>query len=430
MLFYSFAMLAAALLAGAVVAAPIPTAAAILGAVLVGLGWRTPRLAFVVWIIAGVAVPYWLAIPAGVIIPPLTAVSLPIIIGLAVRVKRWVVTGVDWLMLALIASAALAVMVGAELSSGKDVFLVWGSAYAAGRLFALRIDKDFFSRVYVTAGIAVALWAVAEFALSLHVFEHVSGPVKAIAFWNTIQTRGSFDRSEAAFGHSICLAAFLVTVVPFILKTRRPTLGWIILCLGIAASLSRAGFIGLAAAVVLCLFAYGLNRRLFIVSLLATGGALLYAPDILFGTDDAAAQQIGWSTNYREYLWETGFAQIKGIGPSEMYFRTVDHAFLRIGLDLGWASLALFTVLALIPLFRVIFRRTKEPAEIALAASFPILLTVALLLQWQSFLFMLGGVAVSVAVAGRPSEKSRESLPSPAYRAVAVTVPPFATAMR
>ncbi|MFJ6268602.1 hypothetical protein ACIQG8_01300 [Pseudarthrobacter oxydans] len=381
-----------------VVVAPLVGLGLLAATSLVLLGWRAPKSAFIVWIVVGAGIPFWFAIPAGIVVPPLTAVSLPIILGLALRIREWRVSLVDGLVLLLGVTAGAAIAGGAELASAKDAFLVWGSAYLAGRLFALNLDMAYFRRTYIVAGVIVSLWAIGEFALDLHVFEGAVGPVKDISFWNGIQERGPYSRSEAAFGHSICLAAFLVTVVPFMLKSRRPIVGWIVLAGGIGCSLSRAGFIGLGAAVVLCLIAYGMNRRLFITAVLAAGGAMAFAPDILFGADEAAAQQIGWSTNYRQYLWETGFGEIDWIGRSDFYFRTVDLAFLRVGLDLGWIPMVIFTVLALIPLLRVVLQRTGEPSEIAVAATFPILLTVALLTQWQSFLFMLGGVAVTAAV--------------------------------
>lgn len=386
--------------ASGVVVATVPTLvlAVLVADVLVALGYWKPAWGMSLWLAGTAAIPYWLAVSVGAVIPPATVLALPLILGLLLRGPRMRVGGVDGLVLLLCGFSILAVGYGSEPSRAKDVILVWGSAYLLGRLVAAEVGRETFARVFLAVVAVVAVWSLVEFALDWHPFTGLFGPVSEINFWNTIQTRGVFRRSEAAFGHAITLGGFLVLGIPWALQMKHPQRWWTLLALGIAATISRSGVIGIGAATLLSVWALGASARRLVVVAVAAVLGIRFGGSLLFGVGDAAAQQMGWSTNYRLYLLKVGFQRIHLLSGAGGQFQTIDNAPLRVGLDLGWVASILFSTLALIPLLRVILRKTREPAEIALAATVPILLTVALLTQWQSILWFIGGVSVTWAL--------------------------------
>jgi hypothetical protein len=105
-------------------------------------------------------------------------------------------------------------------------------------------------------------------------------------------------------------------------------------------------------------------------------------------------------------------------------FRSIDSAFLFLGLAYGWVFPAVLLIAYAGLVLRAIARRTS-PAEIALLGTLPALATVALITQYQMVIWFMVGIAVTLATKDKAPGKSADPLkapiPSADYRAYATT---------
>ncbi len=331
---------------------------------------------------------------SGVGLTPADLLALPVLVGLLVAERRNTVRlgMVDSLVAALLFSALVSVaLYGGRASTLSEITVSWILPYVLGRVAMTRIDPNRLPTLMIRLGLLCAVWAIVEFTFRWHPFTSISGQIEVLNRWSEIQTRGAFDRSEAAFGHSIPLAAMIVLTSPWVLRSRRPLLGLVILTAGVACTLARSGFISLALVVAMMIWTSTTRKRVLVAAAAGAAAVTYFGRGLLFG--EGVGTEVQTSTAYRETLWQYGFKQIKTLGDAGATYFSVDNAYLRLGLELGWIPLCLFAVLALLPVVAVV-RRDAGAGEIALAATSVMLLTVALLTQWQSFVWFVAGVTV------------------------------------
>lgn len=114
--------------------------------------------------------------------------------------------------------------------------------------------------------------------------------------------------------------------------------------------------------------------------------------EFVFGLTSETQQ----SAAYRGQLYNVLLPQLEAFGPSEYVTsgrnESVDSAFLYLGVNYGWLVLLLATIPLAIILIRLI-KGTTSLIEVGVLGQLPLLLTVALITQYQSLLFFVVGIA-------------------------------------
>lgn len=391
---------------------------------LVGLGalvaaGRKPLRAAYLWWIGTAIVPVWIGVTAvgfQFLFGTLLAGALLIPV-LHVRGIRPRVNGFDVIMVALIASVVIAATFDGSRSLANDAVTHWGLPYLLFRLIALRVSSADLARMIVGVGAFLSAWAVVEYALDWHFYETLPGfgLENLRAIWQSIQIRNGTARSEAAFGTSIALAAFLVIALPFALRSasrRALILGTAIILVGIFATLSRTGFLGVAVVFALVLIA---RRQRYRVPMALGGLVLGYALLPLVtgeGVTGSTATELAGSSAYRDYVFSTAIPRTEWIGANPFnkgFYVSIDNAYLRVALDSGRIPALLLIALMIYALW-VAVRHRPGPATIALVASGASMYVVALITQWELFVFAVAGIAATElqllrASDGRAGEK-------------------------
>lgn len=358
----------------------------------------SPAAGLACWVLFTAVTPYWLVLQVGTVLTPPAVLAIPVVLALLPRKRpEWSrFNRIDFLMLAFLALTLLSTRTGGDLAFAKDAVFVWALPFLVGRLALGHISQRQLGRIILSVGLLCAAWSVAEFLLHWHPFTDLQGPIDTLNHWSIIDDRGGYARSEAAFGHSIALGAFLVLASPWALRSRRPWLAFVALVAGVACTLSRGSLLGIGAVALMSVWTGRASKRmLFLVVVLAGVGAY-YGRGLLFGAEGADAQSLEWSNEHRQDLWATGFHSVKMLGSRDVDFHSIDNAYLRVGAELGAIPLAVLVLLVAIPTVRVVLRRTQQPGEIAVVATGMLMLTVALLTQWQALAWMVAGAAVTM----------------------------------
>lgn len=404
---------------------PMPVAAAAAAAVSV-LAWRHPSLSIVVWLIAVTFTPYWLAVaPMGIALPAPVLMLAPVLVGIAFApaFRSFQIALPDVLVGLLVASSALsAVAFGGDPSAALSVVMLWLAPYVLGRTAVNRMSPVVIRRTLVALGVACAIWSVIEYATGWHPYVGIRGAVEALNIWSEPQTRGGHVRSMGPFGNTIALSGFLVLVTPYLLRTKRPLLGLLVMAAGVSATFSRSGFVFLGTATLLAIWSGTTKRRTSAAVLALAAVVAWFGEGLLYGVSGPDGREVEWSTEYRKDLWREGFAAIQLIGRSRTEFPSVDNQYLRTGLELGWIPLGFLILLALFLIGRVVARGAIEPGAQGAAAVALMWLTVAALTQWQVLTwFAIGTVAVGAAQSSRreasrdtPSERAGAEVGRPA----------------
>lgn len=418
-------MVAAAWVAGAAVVAalvgamsadrPLLVAAACVGLVLLGLSSR-PRAAMGLWLLVLVAVPYWLGTNDYAYLPPAAIVGAPLLIGLWGR-ARIRLSAADLFVVLFFVLATLVVFSGSGgIGSWAAMVVQWGLAYLIGRrlppVAGLRWTADFFAWVMV----AVAALAVIEYWFGWHPFVHLVGPNPAeAATWAPVQTRAGVARSEWAFGHSIILGGALAASIPFVVTVQRAR-RWripavVVVVLGVLTTVSRGAIIGAAVTLLLCGYTLvrdlGPKIRAGLLVLLAAAAAVV-VPLLIAAQDQEAVSSTGYRLSLFEQLLSGdlhAFSTAAGISPGQYGgdyrgFQSIDNAFFAVAITYGWVLALLMLGGVLAAVARSVARRATVP-EVALAGQLPVLVTVALITQYQMVVWFLLGMGVTWAAQAR-----------------------------
>ncbi|MUL76169.1 hypothetical protein [Mycolicibacterium sp. CBMA 226] len=316
----------------------------------------------------------------------------------------------DGYLILIMSVAALAVD---SVNQGMlaEMVVRWLIPYFAIRILApaagIRFTIDAISIILAIVGGL----AVIEFFFSWHPFVNwsVGWNAKSIEFqtWHQIQTRAGSDRSTWAFGHAIALGGSLSLSIPLIARATfrnawKVTM-FVAVGAGIITSGSRSALLAaaLTGGLTIAYTARELANRI-LAMLIAAATALLIGPQVLPVFQEWAAgastEEQG-SAYFRSYLYELYLPKIQWFGRSPDFFNgtaltdSIDSALLYIGVNWGWIITGIIVFPLLVVVMRVAAGRASAP-EIALAGQIPLFLTVALLTQYESLIFIFAGLAV------------------------------------
>ncbi|MDR3662947.1 MAG: hypothetical protein P4L86_21605 [Mycobacterium sp.] len=363
-------------------------------------------------------VPVWISLHF-IATTPIYCIVAVIIIIVAVTVggHRIEFTAFDAYLVAILGVASLAID---EINQGvwAEMAIRWVIPYFAIRILAAAAGLQFTINAISVFLAVVGVLAVIEFFFFWHPFVNwsVDWNSKSPEFetWHLIQSRGGTDRSTWAFGHSIALGGSLVLSIPFIARTsfRNP---WKVLMLvavggGIFTTESRGAL--LAAALTGCLTIAYLAKQpaaRTIAVLVAAATTFLVGPKIMpvieeWAAGSSAEEQV--SATFRSYLYETYLPEIRWFGrcpdffPGNTSLDSVDSAVLYLGVTWGWIVTAMIVLPLLVVVLRVVAGRGSA-AEIALVGQIPLFLTVGLITQYQSLIFIAAGLAVQFVKSGK-----------------------------
>ena len=386
---------------------PLLAGWATVAALLVAAMWRRPRLALLTWLLSVAMVPHWIGFSFVFFVPVQSAIALLAIVAIGASMG-FKFTAFDVYFAAIIGIAVVVVLLGGGSQQfWVDLILQWVFPYAMARVVVPATGVGFAVKAVAIIFAIVGGLAVIEFILSWHPF--VGWKVNSLQYrnWGSIQIRGGLDRSEWAFGHSIALGGSLALAIPFVLKS---TFGrwWKLLMLiaifaGTALTLSRGAIIAALFTLLLCGLIYS-RHGIRAALVMTTCVALTVFPDRLREFAYGGTSETQLSAGHRGDLYSTLLPILSPFGRSDdlalTRYISVDSAFLYIGIYFGWV----LVVMLLIPLTVIAIRLISGRAslvEAGLLGHLPLLLTVALITQYQSFLFFVAGFAVQLSSTGK-----------------------------
>jgi hypothetical protein len=376
------------------------------------LFYNRPRTALVVWLLSFAFVPIWIGIRVLGFVPVLSLVAVLALIATTGN-KKWSFSKIDLVIIGMIVLGFLGVQFS---TSSQSVWLSmitqWGLSYLAGKALIHEVGIQFTNGAFAIIFSLVGLLAIFEFIANWHPFVGLASDNSLYTLWSPIQIRGGQSRSEWAFGHSIALGGALCMAIPFIMATNTKALNKATMLLavfgGIAVTFSRASLLAGGITLLLSiLLLTGITRRQKIGMFFLIGVASAVALPTIGGVFDAAGTEASDSSEYRGRLLEligtlipigrSPIAQVSQDGSvTYLGFGSIDNSFLELGLGFGWMVMTLALVPFVILTFRAIKRRSSV-AEIALLGQVPIVVSLAMITQWQSMLWMLGGFSVAIA---------------------------------
>jgi hypothetical protein len=383
--------------------------AAAAAALVVAALWRRPRLALLTWLLSVAMVPHWIGFSAIFFVPVQSAIALLAIIAIGVSMG-FKFSAFDVYFAAIIGIAVVVVLLGGGSQQfWVDLILQWVIPYVMARVVAPAAGIEFAVKAVAIVFAIVGGLAIIEFLLSWHPYVGWTANSQQYRNWGSIQIRGGLDRSEWAFGHSIALGGSLALSIPFVVASTfarsLKVLMLIVIFAGTALTLSRGAVIAALFTLLLCSLIYG-RYSLRAALVVATCVALVVFPDRLREFAYGGTSETQLSAGHRGDLYSTLLPILSPFGRSDdlalTRYVSVDSAFLYIGIYFGWA----IVVMLLIPLAFVAIRLISGKAsviEAGLLGHLPLLLTVALITQYQSFLFFVAGFAVQMAVTGKPN---------------------------
>lgn len=382
------------------------------GALIAGLLARRPKAAIVLWLIVMTCVPAWLSVKFITSLSSLNFAFLLLIPAIWIAADKRV-SKVDIMLALFVACATVAyVAAGTPQYAFAMVFVQWLSAYWVGRYLAPAAGQQWTYRAMGITAALIGAWALTEFTFNWHVFVDL---VDKSAGWNAIQVRGSFARSEGAFGHSIAMGAFLVLGLPFVIAGKfRPIPRFLMLAVvagGVLVTFSRGALIGaLIALVVSVLFlpTVSLSKNIRTAFIVAIVLASLTVIPMILDLFDAVSYDLDPSTAYRQSLPTFILQDMNAFGPANNMqqapdgryfyrsFGSIDNAYLLTVLQFGWVPTAFLVAALLSVILRIVLRR-GGPADMAMAAQIWVMGTVALITQYGMALWFVAGMAVAFA---------------------------------
>lgn len=401
---------------------------------------RWPRLALGSYLVVLAFLPVWAPVTGPLPFQPQVLwglVTLAAVLPLVARPRLHPVAA-DGLVALFVLASVLPLLAGrSSVTSVLVVAVQWLGAYLIGRTIADRAGYDRVLRAVAVVFTVVAALALVEFLSGWNPFLLVPGSGTRHETWAVLQERGGVTRAEGAFGHSIALGAALSMAVPMTLAAPFPLVARVLMVMvmvgGVVVTFSRIGLITTVLGLVLSLVALReeMTRRLRLLlaaSVVAVGLAVLPLLSRVFASaGDEAAKSAAYRGDLLSLVGEMralGFSSAFYRSPTgEVYFgsfRSIDSALILQGLTYGWISLALAVLLLAVGVLAVVTGRASAPT-IALVAQVPAFATVALITQYSTMVWFVGGLAVFAQVLRRrplPSSPSaappgRSDAPSP-----------------
>lgn len=436
------AALVAALAGAAIAYSPVLGAALVGPFLAIAVFSRRPKLGFVAWLLSVAMIPCWIGIGVtGIFVPVFLAASIAALTCLFIG-RHWRPSKADLCVVILLIASAFGVYFGSSTGKSSDsafiaMFSQWIiPGYFVGRFVCERAGISFVkSSVGVTFGI-VGLLAIVENLLSWHPFSGQSGMNSLADIWAPIQIRGGEERSEWAFGHSIALGGSLALAIPFLIASSLKTKVKLILLGailgGVAVTYSRGAMLAAGLTLVLALLT-AKNLKKAHKFLLLTAAAILGTLTVISFTavSEQAGAEVTDSSGYRASLFNRLLPTLEPIGRSTAfmsgangqvqygYFTSIDNAFMALGLSFGWVAMVVVALPFLAMGIRFLRRRASF-AEVALLGQLPVIVTVAMITQYQVVVWMVAGLAATLAgmQPKRHVLKPKDDV-SPAYRHLA-----------
>jgi hypothetical protein len=369
-----------------------------------------PRFALGLWLSSLALIPFWLAIPVGPVdLSPATVAAI-VVLPAALATRTRFALG-DWLILVSVAAT-----VGVVFFAGSPLYLLSAlilqglTAYLIGRRLVARTGRNWAVSLIARLVIVCAIWSIIEAVIGIHVFKNLSG-VRDLTFWAEIQTRGAFDRSEAAWGHAIALGGWFSLGLPFVFtaKFKHPVFWCLVVLAGAVATLSRGPILACVLGTIVCvtlLQTEKSSRRTALGISLIVATAVVGPIALEFA--GAVSTELNRSSGYRLTLLSHAIDDIHFVGRADHVFTSadgtlryrgfgsIDNAFLLMAVAAGAVVTALLTLGLLVAAVRVLMRKGTA-ADVALASQIVVLGTVAMITQYLAAIFFIAGVAVTLA---------------------------------
>ncbi|MEK0153947.1 hypothetical protein [Arthrobacter oryzae] len=390
---------------------------------------KHPRAAIVLWLIVMIAVPVWISVKVVTSLSPLNFTFLMLVPAI-LHAANQRLSRIDLLLGAFVLSVSVAfAFLGTPQYAFATVFVQWLAGYWVGRYLAPAAGKEWVYRAVAIAATVVGGWALVEYVFSLHLFENFAG-TDASGGWQKIQIRGTFARSEGAWGHSIAMGAFLSLGLPFVIAGKfapvRKILMIAIVCGGVIVTFSRGALIGALIVFVVCVLflpgtSLGRKTRQFLFALLILAAVTLVP--YLLSVFDSLSYDLDPSTQYRADLTKYIFEDMHPLGPADqmnllpnghyfyrMIFGSIDNTYILTILQFGWIPTGLLVAGLAAVGFRVLARR-GGPADIAMFGQIWVMGTVALITQYGMAVWFCAGMAVAFGLRDQPCSRQAPSLP-------------------
>lgn len=421
---------AVALLAGAAVAFN-PMASALLVAPILAFAifTRRPKLGFLVWLASVAAVPCWIGAGVGIFVPATLIGSMAALTCLFLGVK-WIPGKADLCVIMLLIASALGVYFGSStgtssVSAFASMFTLWIPGYLVGRFVCEKAGVSFVkTSIGVSFGV-IGLLAIVEKFTAWHPFVGHFAMNTLSEIWAPIQIRGGEERSEWTFGHSIALGGSLALAIPFLiassLKTKTKLVLLALILGGVVTTYSRGAMLAAGLTLVLSLLTAKNLRSGHRFLLLVAASAFAVATVISFAAvSDEAGSEVSDSSSYRVSLFTRLIATLEPIGRANSYmsgaaqgqygnYTSIDNSFMAQGLGFGWIAM-LVAVLPFAAMGVRFLRRRASFAEVAMLGQLPVLTTVAMITQYQVMVWMVAGLAATLARArAKPADEPAQA---------------------
>ena len=368
-----------------------------------------PRLAFVAWLLALSMLPAWATIHIFVNVPIHCVIAMVAVAAVVFRIGPKFTKFDAYFALLSGTAVAAALFGGAGMGSAVQIIFAWVIPFLAARVLVSAIGVPFaVDAIALILGLVAAL-AILEFIFDWHPFVDWNfGSQSIFQTWHTIQYRGGRPRSEWTFGHAIALGGSLALSIPFIVQSsyRASLRILLMLCVGagIFATASRGPFIAAAVTAGICVV-YTIQRRVVrtvAAMTILTGVIFLssYLYDLLITLSVSGDQSDRLSVAYRPKIYSLYTSAIEWFGnysTVDIGNKSIDSAYLVIGLQFGWIVLVLATLPLGVSAVRVLIGSASS-AEIALVGQIPLLAVVAMVNQYESLMFIIAGLAVQMTI--------------------------------
>lgn len=411
-------ILAVVVLGAAAAFSPVLCAALIGPFLAFAIFTKRPRLGFTAWLVSVAAIPCWIGVNAAFFVPA-SLIGAGVALTCLFVGTTWRPNWADLAVVVLLVAAWFGVEFGSSAGQSNatafaSMFTLWLPGYLVGRFVCEKASISFVkAAVGITMGTA-ALLAIIEKLLSWHPFAGQVAVNSLAAIWAPIQVRGGVERSEWAFGHSIALGGSLSLAIPFLLssslKTKTKTILLALILAGVATTLSRGAMLAAGVTLLLSLMTSrnlrgGHKALLFVASGILAGFVIADFSTV----SDEAGSEVTDSSGYRISLFTRLISTLEPFGRSSSYmsgangqvqygnFTSIDNSFMAIGLGFGWIAMAVVAIPFVVMAWRFI-QRSASFAEIALLGQLPVITTVAMITQYQVIVWMVAGLAATLAI--------------------------------
>lgn len=393
--------------------------------------WHSPRRALVVWVLSLTMVPPWITVHFLVAVPLHCVVALVAVVAsvfnnsprIALQFSKYDL----YFAVFIVVCFAVIGANGVDAHAAVLIAVNWVIPYVTARILISATGPQFWVNVIAIVFAVVGGLATIELVFDWHPFVNLNlGSGNAFELWRGIQLRLGSPRSEWAFGHSIALGGSLALAIPFAARSslRSPTKALLLILIGfgVFAAASRAGVVAAIFTAGICIANAEKLRNVRALSFALVGVVVVLAGNFLLPQLDTFLIGSNYgdrsSALYRGEIYSDFLPRIQWFAPYDVYTpgenvnKSIDSAVLDIGLRFGWIVLVLAAVPLLIAGARVMTGKASA-GEIALVGQVPLLATAALIANYQNWVFVIAGAAVTMLTApatGVPATGSRNAL--------------------